>query len=107
MALKDLHPPVQDYKAGGAGLRLDQLEFDTDFIAEFASVATRENLSKDVLRPPAAGVVGAGHQHGHQAGRGDRQARRVRGDAAPGATPVHQPVPVGPGTAKPSGEVSW
>lgn len=29
---------------------LKYAEFDTDFIAEFASVATRENLSKDVLR---------------------------------------------------------
>ena len=29
---------------------LKYAEFDTDFIAEFTSVATRENLSKDVLR---------------------------------------------------------
>lgn len=29
---------------------LEYAEFDTDFIAEFTSVATRENLSKDVLR---------------------------------------------------------
>ncbi|MFF6815230.1 Tn3 family transposase [Streptomyces sp. NPDC012403] len=29
---------------------LKYAEFDTDFIAEFSSVATRENLSKDVLR---------------------------------------------------------
>ncbi|MEV5441001.1 Tn3 family transposase [Streptomyces sp. NPDC052644] len=29
---------------------LKYAEFDTDFIAEFTSLATRENLSKDVLR---------------------------------------------------------
>ncbi|GAB2467108.1 hypothetical protein [Streptomyces incanus] len=41
---------------------LKQADFGTDFIAEFTSVATRENLSKDVLRRrtmPASGQQSA------------------------------------------------
>ena len=50
----------------------------TGFTDEFTSVATREILSpRRAAAPAAAGAVRAGHEHGHQAGRGDRQARRV------------------------------
>nr|WP_308433152.1 Tn3 family transposase [Streptomyces tanashiensis] len=41
--------------------------------------------------PAAAGAVRAGHQQGHQAGGGHRQARRERGGAAAHPAPVREP----------------
>lgn len=55
------------------------------------SVATREAVPKAVLRRRLLLVLfRAGHEHGHQAGRGHRQARRERGRPAPGTAPVRQ-----------------
>lgn len=71
---------------------LKEAEFATGFTGEFTSVATREAVPKAVLRRRiAAGAVRAGDEHGHQAGRGHRQARRERGRPAPGTAPVRQP----------------
>ncbi|MGW7489378.1 hypothetical protein [Streptomyces sp. NPDC054786] len=63
---------------------LKYAEFGTDFISEFTSVATRENLSKDVLRRRLLLLFGPGTNSRGRAGPAPLHLRRPQAPHLPG-----------------------